>query len=160
MTGLTVHLVSCIEGHRASHRRGQSSKPTNQTRPIEFMIKVTSIGAFEETCFQYCWILSLLHRDIWSQGSRVSGDVWAAGAGQKPRALGHIMELCPPSPHPQTNLMVGVYLAAALFFKTTIRLFFFFFKQTVLAIQCTDTFTQSSAGSLNGPHKAAAPIYR
>lgn len=46
---------------------------------------------------------------------------------------GHIVELCP-----QTNLMVGVYLAAALF-STTIRLFF---KQTVLAIQYTDTFTR------------------
>lgn len=64
------------------------------------------------------------------------------------------MELCP-----QTNLMVGVYLAAALFLNNY-KAFFFFFKQTVLAIQYTDTFTRSSAGSLNGPQKAAAPIYR
>lgn len=39
-------------------------------------------------------------------------DVWAAGKGHEPRSLGHTVELCP-----QTNLMVGVYLAAALFFK-------------------------------------------
>lgn len=39
-------------------------------------------------------------------------DVLTAGGGQEPWAVGHIMELCP-----QTNLMVGVYLAAALFFK-------------------------------------------
>lgn len=78
-------------------------------------------------------------------------DVRAAGKGHKPQAVGHIVELCP-----QTNLMVGVYLAAALFFNN----YKAFFKQTVLAIQYTDTFTQSSAGSLNGLQKAVAPIYR
>lgn len=33
------------------------------------------------------------------------------GKGHTPQAVGHIVEL-----RPQTNLMVGVYLAAALFF--------------------------------------------
>lgn len=80
-------------------------------------------------------------------------DVWAAGKGHNPQAVGHIVELCP-----QTNLMVGVYLAAALFLNNYKA--FFFFKQTVLAIQYTDTFTWSSAGSLNGLQKAVAPIYR
>lgn len=61
--------------------------------------------------------------------------------------VGHIVELCP-----QTNLRVGVYIAAA-----TIRLFF---QQTVLAIQYTDTFTQSSLRSLNGLQKVVTPIYR
>lgn len=42
--------------------------------------------------------------------------------------------------------MVGVYLAAALFLNN----YKAFFKQTVLAIQYTDTFTPSSAGSLDG----------
>lgn len=36
-------------------------------------------------------------------------EVWAAGKGQRSKVFGHISELCP-----QTNLMVGVYLAAAL----------------------------------------------
>lgn len=43
--------------------------------------------------------------------------VWPAGGGYTPQADGHIVELCP-----QTNPMVGVYLAAALFFL-------FFLKQ-------------------------------
>lgn len=38
--------------------------------------------------------------------------VWAAGKGHKSQAVGHVVELCP-----QTNLMVGVYLAAVLFFS-------------------------------------------
>lgn len=46
--------------------------------------------------------------------------------------------------------MVGVYLAAALFFVLNNYKAFFLFKQTVLAIQYTDTFTQSSSGSLLG----------
>lgn len=76
--------------------------------------------------------------------------------GHKPQAAGHIVELCP-----QTNLMVGVYLAAALFFLNNYKaFFFFFFKQTVLALQYTDRFTRSPAGSLHGPQKAVAPIYR
>lgn len=49
-------------------------------------------------------------------------DVWAAGKGHKPQAVGHIVELCP-----QTNLMVGVYLAAALFLNNYKAFFFFFF---------------------------------
>ena len=67
------------------------------------------------------------------------------------QAVGPIVELCP-----QTNLMVGVYLAAALFLNN----YKAFLKQTVLAIQYTDTFTRSSRGSLNGLRKAVAPIYR
>lgn len=42
-----------------------------------------------------------------------------------------------------------VYLAAALFF----------FKQTVLTVQYTDTFTHSSSRTLNG-RKAAASMYK
>lgn len=77
--------------------------------------------------------------------------VWAAGKGHKPQAVGHIVELCP-----LTNLMVGVYLAAAFFLNNYKA---FFSSQTVLAIQFTDTFTWSSSGTLNG-QKAVAPIYR
>lgn len=50
--------------------------------------------------------------------------VWAAGKGHKSQAVGHVVELCP-----QTNLMVGVYLAAVLFFSLNNYKAFFLNKQ-------------------------------
>lgn len=52
------------------------------------------------------------YTELFSVLVHVSLEIWCLSSwkGHKPQEVGHIVELCP-----QTNLMVGVYLAAALF---------------------------------------------
>lgn len=150
MTGLTAHLVKL-------HRRAQSltSQETEletdqsdnvddkrmETTPRRITVRRERLTLWSK--------ISATHRDTHSFCARLDG--------QRSR-LGHIVELRPP----RTNLSVGVYCWNFFLFTflNNYKASLFLLKQTVLAIQCTGTFTRSSAGSLNGPRKAAAPIYR
>lgn len=113
------------------------SKP--QTLTSEFYFSITRDSSAADNMRQ---------RLTWSvltmSSSLGSCDVWTAGNGHR------------KSLRPQTNLLVGVYLAAALFLNNYKAFFFFFLKQTVLALQRTETSTRRSAGSF----RYAAAIYR